>query len=110
VFATVQRKLEERYRGVFHPLWTPSMTFLVRWYADRYFHWFDSGDLQGTNHLRNIATVAAHTPDVWHWLPTREHETVRAVGAFPPNLTVRLSGQTIDGPAPDLMPWRAGRP
>ncbi|MGL4552905.1 MAG: GP88 family protein, partial [Gemmataceae bacterium] len=45
----VQRKLEERYEGVFHPLWTPSMVFLVRYFCDRYFRWFDSGDLQGAS-------------------------------------------------------------
>lgn len=100
LLTNVQEKLEERYRGLFHPLWTPAMVFLIRWYADRYFRWFDSGDLQGTNHLRNICTVAAHTPDVRHWLPTREARIVRAVGEFPENLTVRLSAQTIDGEPP----------
>src|SRR5438128_369123 len=49
VFSSVQAKLEERYHGLFHPLWTPAMVFLIRWYASRYFRWFDSGDLQGNN-------------------------------------------------------------
>jgi hypothetical protein len=100
-FEAVQRKLEERYRGLFHPLWTPAMVFLIRWYADRYFRWFDSGDLQGEPNLKNIRRVAEHTPEIQHWLPTREAAIVRAVGEFPPNLTVRLSGHWIDGKAPD---------
>src|SRR5262249_45337422 len=99
-FEAVQRKLEERYRGLFHPLWTPAMVFLVRYYCDRYFRWFDSGDVQGVKHLRNIVTVAKHTPDILHWLPTREAQAVRAVGAFPENLAVRLSGHQIDGKPP----------
>jgi hypothetical protein len=44
-FDSVQSKLEERYRGLFDPLWVPAMTFLIRWHADRHFRWFDSGDL-----------------------------------------------------------------
>jgi hypothetical protein len=100
LFPTVQRKLEERYRGLFHPLWTPAMVFLVRYYADRYFRFFDSGDLQGENHLRNICTIAAHCPDIRFWLPTREAAAVRAVGSWPPNLTVRVSAPLVDGPPP----------
>jgi hypothetical protein len=99
-FPHVQRKLEERYRGLWSPLWTPAMVFLIRWYADRYFRWFDSGDVQSDSHLKNIRTVAEHTPEIQHWLPTGEAEAVRRVGAFPPNLTVRLSGHWIDGKAP----------
>lgn len=44
-FAAVQARLEARYRGLFHPLWTPAMVFLVRYFCDRYFRLFDSGDL-----------------------------------------------------------------
>lgn len=108
-FPNVQRKLEERYRGLFHPLWTPAMTFLIRWYAERYFRWFDAGDLQGASHLHNICTVAAHTPEIRHWLPTREIETVRSVlrerGAFPANLVVRVSAPLIDGKPPKGLPY-----
>jgi hypothetical protein len=72
-FENVQKKLEERYQGLFHQLWTPAMVFLIRWHADDYLRWFDSGDLQDESHLRNICTVARHTLDVKHWLPTREY-------------------------------------
>lgn len=99
-FEAVQRKLEVRYRGLFNPYWTPAMVFLVRWYADRYFRWFDSGDLVDVQHLRNIATVAEHTPDVRHWLPTRETEVVRACPDIPINLVIRVSGTMIDGRRP----------
>src|SRR4051794_4047939 len=80
-FPAVQAKLEERYRGLASPLWTPSMVFLIRWYAGRYFRWLDSGDIQGESHLQNILTICRHTQDVLHWLPTRDHEVVRACRA-----------------------------
>lgn len=105
LFPAVQRKLEERYRGMFHPLWVPAMAFLVRWHADRHFRWFDSGDVQGKTHLRNIAAVCRQTRDVLHWLPTREADAVRAcAGELPDNLTVRLSANRVDGPPPAWWP------
>jgi hypothetical protein len=100
---SVQSKLEERFEGLSHELWTPAMIFLVRYFCDRYFRLFDSGDLQGRNHLRNLVTLASHVPDVKIWLPTRELETVRAVrseiGEFPENLIVRISSNKVDGAA-----------
>ena len=44
-FPNVQDKLEERFEGIFHPLWVPAMVFLIRWHAGGYFRWFDSGDV-----------------------------------------------------------------
>lgn len=104
-FTAVQAKLEERYRGLFHPLWTPAMVFLVRYFCDRYVRLFDSGDVQGENHLRNIITVARNVPDVQFWLPTREYATVRACADdLPPNLLVRVSAQRVDAPPPAWWP------
>jgi hypothetical protein len=100
-FGNVWRKLEARHQGLFDPLRTPAMVHLIAWHCDRYFRWFHSGDVQGEYHLRNIVRIAEHVPDVQMWLPTRELATVRAVGLVPPNLTVRVSGHTIDGKAPD---------
>jgi ubiquinone biosynthesis O-methyltransferase len=54
------------------------MVFLVRYYCDRYFRLFDSGDLQGVHHFKNIIALARHVPDVRMWLPTREYAVVRA--------------------------------
>lgn len=104
-FASVQAKLEDRYQGLFHPLWTPAMVFLVRYFCDRYLRLFDSGDIQGANHLRNIITLARHVPDVRIWMPTREYEVVRACAAeIPENLTVRVSSHQIDGEPPSWWP------
>lgn len=104
-FPSTQEKLEQRYRGLFHPLWTPAMVFLVGYYCDQYFRLFDSGDLQGISHLRNLITLARHVPDVQMWLPTREHETVRSCASeIPENLIVRVSAQQIDGQPPSWWP------
>jgi hypothetical protein len=104
-FSNVQRKLEERYRGIFHELWTPSMMFLVRYYCDQYMRLFDSGDVQGRNHMLNICTVARNVPDVTFWMPSRESAVVQACeGEIPKNLTVRLSGAMVDGPPPSSWP------
>lgn len=104
VFEAVQRKLQQRFNGLFDPRWTPSMIFLINYFCNSYFRWFDSGDVQGVNHLRNIRTVAQHTPQVRHWLPTREMETVRSVqkeyGDPPENLVIRVSAHRIDGAPP----------
>jgi hypothetical protein len=102
---TVPTKLEARYQGLFHPLWVPAMVFLIRWHADGYFRWFDSGDIQDESHLRNICTVARNTADIKHWLPTREYEVVRACRSeLPVNLLVRVSATRIDGVPPSWWP------
>ena len=67
---------------------------------DNFFRWHDSGDLQGVWHLENICEVARRTPDVNHWLPTREYSFVSFYLAsgkkIPSNLVVRLSAHMID--------------
>lgn len=69
-----------------------------------YFRWHDSGDLLHLSHLQDVARVAALTPKIKHWLPTRERgivdEHVRRGGLLPRNLTIRLSAQLVDGKPP----------
>lgn len=64
------------------------------------FHrWFDSGDLQSVEMLRAIAITCVLTPDVKHWLPTREATILKEYehhyGDLPSNLVVRLSSTMI---------------
>jgi hypothetical protein len=94
---------ERRWQGIHHPRWVDAMVTMIvaRCKApDNYFRWHDSGDLQGVPHLRSICEVARRTPDVWHWLPTREYDYVKRYigggGAIPANLVVRLSAHMID--------------
>jgi hypothetical protein len=73
-----------------------------------YHRWHDSGDLQSVEHLAAICAVAAATPEIRHWLPTREARTVatyrRNGGAVPDNLTIRLSATMVDSAAPRAWP------
>ena len=68
------------------------------------FRWHDSGDLQSIEHLRSIADVARRTPQIKHWIPTKEKGILREFlkrEKLPENMIVRLSGAMIDGPAPN---------
>lgn len=86
--------------------WVGAMSRLIarKCRKDPWFRWHDSGDLQSVDHLRAIAAVCDQTPEVNHWLPTREYRIVRDYlsqgGTIPANLTVRLSAHMVDGPAP----------
>lgn len=68
--------------------------------AGEFFRWHDSGDLVSVPHLRMIVTVAMHTPNVRHWLPTKEAGIVKAYlrtgGTIPENLIVRVSAAMVD--------------
>jgi hypothetical protein len=61
----------------------------------------DSGDLQSVEHLTKICAVAALTPKVKHWLPTRELGIVKQYeaqgGTVPDNLLIRVSATMVDG-------------
>lgn len=92
-----------RYEGLFDPRWCDAMVRMISAACtppdDLFFRWHDSGDLQGVWHLAKIVTVCERTPQVTHWLPTREYGYVakfRENHAIPPNLTIRLSAHMID--------------
>lgn len=63
------------------------------------FRWFDAGDLQSLEMLETINRIALRTPEVMHWLPTREVQIVRSFLAtgqqFAENLTVRISAPVV---------------
>jgi hypothetical protein len=108
-FPIVQAALARRLALLETPEWADAMVALILAKASRghrYFRWHDSGDLQSGEHLTRIVEVCERTPDVRHWLPTREYAMVKAWrdggGRVPANLTIRLSGHMVDGPAPDM--------
>jgi hypothetical protein len=68
------------------------------------FRWFDSGDLQSVEMLDKIVQIAEQTPQIQHWLPTREWAVLRAYDKLiPPNLVIRVSEARI-GVRPKLQP------
>ena len=43
----------------------------------KFFRWFDSGDLPNMEGLKKIVKIAELTPDTKHWLPTREIKLIQ---------------------------------
>jgi len=107
---------DRRFAGLTHPRWVDAMVRMITAKCvgeHSFFRWHDSGDLQGIWHLDNICAVAARTPAVQHWMPTREYDYVSAYLAsgktIPDNLTIRLSAHMIDA-EPVLPPELEGFP
>jgi hypothetical protein len=112
VFGNVKKALQRRLASLVHSEWVEAMVFQINQTGINVFRWHDSGDIQNLEHLERIAQVCRLTPDVRHWLPTREYALVTAYkekhGAFPDNLNIRLSAYMVDGPLPDGAANRLG--
>ena len=104
VFRNVQDALDRRMDKLLNnPKWLDAMVFLLLHYCTKseVFRWHDSGDIQSLDHLQKIVEIAKRTPNIRHWLPTREVAMVRdyqkQFGEFPSNLVVRISATMING-------------
>lgn len=69
---------------------------------DRFFRWFDSGDMYAIGLAEKIYAVMVATPWVRHWLPTRMHKfskfaDVLARMSALPNVMVRPSSDSVTG-------------
>lgn len=112
-FANVQNALERRFKLISKKSWVGDMVAAIGAVEKSgFFRFHDSGDLQSISHFGKICEIARLTPDIRHWLPTREFGMVRQYvekgGAIPSNLTVRFSALMIDGPAPESLARRLG--
>ena len=112
VFGNVKKALQRRLASLIHSEWVEAMAFQINQASINVFRWHDSGDIQNLEHLEKIAEVCRLTPDVRHWLPTREYAIVTAYkekhGSFPDNLNIRLSAYMVDGPLPEGAANRLG--
>ena len=69
---------------------------------DRFFRWFDSGDVYAVELAEKMLKVMQLTPWVKHWLPTRMHKfakvqrILKAMDSLP-NVKVRFSSDSIVG-------------
>jgi hypothetical protein len=112
VFGNVKKALQRRLASLVHSEWVEAMVFQINQTGINVFRWHDSGDIQNLEHLERIAQVCRLTPDVRHWLPTREYALVTAYkekhGSFPDNLNDRLSAYMMDGPLPTGAAERLG--
>lgn len=69
---------------------------------ERFFRWFDSGDMYNIKLAEKMLLIMQATPHVMHWLPTRMykfkkfHSVIEQMAALP-NVAVRLSSDSITG-------------
>ena len=69
---------------------------------DRYFRWFDSGDMYSLALAEKMLDVMVRTPWCKHWLPTRMHKfpkfrTVLTTMQSLDNVAVRFSSDSVTG-------------
>jgi len=69
---------------------------------DRYFRWFDSGDMYSIKLAQKMLEVMRLTPWCNHWLPTRMHKFSKFAQVIAdmealPNVVVRLSSDSVLG-------------
>lgn len=80
--------------------WADDMVDALR--NDRWFRWFDSGDMYDVRLAEKMLLVMQRTPHVKHWLPTRMHkfakfQPVLAAMQALPNVVVRPSSDSVTG-------------
>lgn len=69
---------------------------------DKYFRWFDSGDMYQLSLAQKIYLIMRDTPETQHWMPTRMYkfakfaEIIAKMEALP-NVVVRFSSDSITG-------------
>ena len=104
MFPVVAAAMERRFQALDKPLWCEAIAELLNRRRQSFFRWHDSGDLQSVAHLARIVRVCELTPQVRHWLPTREYKIVTdyvsAGGEIPANLEIRMSVHMIGGHVP----------
>ena len=101
-FPSVKEAMYRRLASITRPDWARTMAAAINARKSRFFRWHDSGDVQSDKHLLKIFQVCRLTPDVAHWLPTREAGILSKIpqDRVPRNLTIRLSATKVDAPAP----------
>ena len=101
----IEKAQNKRLKAIFSKDWTNAMIYIMNHQKQviksGLFRWHDSGDLQSMEHLQKIVDIAKSTPNIKHWLPTKESNIIKNFkGDIPKNLIIRLSGSFIDGKAP----------
>lgn len=100
LFANVKEPRAENKIDWKRPNWVADMVAALD--NDRYFRWFDSGDMYALPLAEKILQVMAQTPHVKHWLPTRMHKFAKFANVLAameslPNVVVRRSSDSVLG-------------
>ena len=104
VFKVVKEAQYKRLAAIRHPLWVKAMAAQINSKRSKFFRWHDAGDVQDLKHLAKIFKVARLSPDVAHWMPTREAWVKKYIDRAPGNLVIRFSTTMIDQEAPASWP------
>jgi len=104
VFKVVQAAQYKRLEAIKHPGWVRAMAAQINAKRVKFFRWHDSGDVQSLKHLFKIYEVARRSPDVAHWMPTREAWVKKYIDRAPANLVIRFSATMVDQAAPASWP------
>ena len=104
VFPQTQDAQYKRLNSIRHPAWVKAMTVLINSKKSKFFRWHDSGDIQDLKHLAKIFEVARRSPDVAHWMPTREAWVKPYLDRAPGNLVIRFSMPMVDQEAAASWP------
>ena len=104
VFKVVKAAQYKRLESIKHPRWVEAMAAQINAKRSKYFRWHDSGDVQSLKHLAKIFKVCRLTPDVNHWMPTREAWIKKYLNLAPANLVIRFSATMVDQAAPASWP------
>ena len=99
-FANVKAPREANKIDWQRPEWVFDMAAALD--TERYFRWFDSGDMYSLSLAEKIYQVMAATPWVHHWLPTRmakfsKFSAILAKMQQLPNVSVRFSSDSVLG-------------
>ena len=103
-FPVIMQTQYKRLKALKHPLWVKAMAIKINSKKVKFFRWHDSGDVQNLDHLQKIYEVCRLSPDVKHWMPTREAWVKDHLASCPDNLIIRLSAPMIDQAAPESWP------
>ena len=95
-FKPVQEAQYRRLASLSSPLWVGAMALLINSKKSKEFRWHDSGDVQDEQHLLKIFAVCKLTPEVKHWMPTREAWVKAFLPLCPKNLVIRFSAPMVD--------------
>lgn len=107
-FANVRAPREHNKRDWTRDAWEDDMVEALR--SERYFRWFDSGDVYALELAKKMHGVMRRTPWCEHWLPTRMYKfkkflsVLRKMQALP-NVMVRFSSDSVLG---DFVPGLHG--
>ena len=77
----IEPAMKRRLNSISSPNWVNAMVYIMNHQKavinSGLFRWHDSGDIQSMEHLQKIVDIAIATPNIKHWLPTKESKFIR---------------------------------